>query len=86
MAVVPGRAVRLVSRFIVAGGLTGYILWKIHPRAVLAAGTGADWRPIGIPCYQTALWNTRRLVSLRGCPEFRGTSVAARCRQATSAA
>ncbi len=48
MAVVPGRAVRLVSRFIVAGGLTGYILWKIHPRAVLAAGTGADWRPIGI--------------------------------------
>ncbi|PYR01881.1 MAG: hypothetical protein DMF97_06330, partial [Acidobacteria bacterium] len=48
MAVVLGRAVHLVSRFIVAGGLTAYILWKIHPRAVLAAGAGADWRPIGI--------------------------------------
>src|SRR5213596_844384 len=48
MSVVLVRALRLSSRFIVAGGLTAYILWKIHPRAVLAAGTGADWRPIGI--------------------------------------
>ena len=48
MSVVLVRAVHRVSRFIVAGGLTAYILWKIHPRAVLAAGTGADWRPIGI--------------------------------------
>src|SRR5437867_12177630 len=48
LSVVLVRALRLSSRFIVAGGLTAYILWKIHPRAVLAAGTGADWRPIGI--------------------------------------
>src|SRR6266705_7087127 len=48
MSVVLVRAVHLVSRFIVAGGLTAYLLWTIPPRAVLAAGTGADWRPIGI--------------------------------------
>jgi uncharacterized protein (TIRG00374 family) len=48
MSVVLVRAARLVSRLIVAGGLTAYILWKIHPRAVLAAGAGADWRLIGI--------------------------------------
>lgn len=40
------RAVRLLPRLIVAAGLTAYILWKSHPRAVLAAAAGADWRPI----------------------------------------
>ena len=35
-------------RITVAAGLTGYILWKSHPRAVLAALVGADWRLIAI--------------------------------------
>jgi len=35
-------------RLIVAGGLTAYILWKSHPREVLAAAAGADWRPIAV--------------------------------------
>jgi glycosyltransferase 2 family protein len=35
-------------RITVAAGLTGYILWKSHPRAVLAALVGADWRFIAI--------------------------------------
>src|SRR5438552_5225425 len=43
-----GRALRLLPRLIVAGGLTAYIFVKSHPRAVLAAAAGADWRPIGI--------------------------------------
>jgi glycosyltransferase 2 family protein len=47
MSAVLGRAVQLVARLIVAGGLTAYIFWKIHPRAVLAAGAGADWGLIG---------------------------------------
>jgi hypothetical protein len=38
-------AIRLV-RIGVAGGLTAYILWRSHPREVLAAATGADWRPL----------------------------------------
>jgi uncharacterized protein (TIRG00374 family) len=42
------RATYLVFRLIVAGALTTYILLKSHPRAVLAAGAGADWRLIGI--------------------------------------
>jgi glycosyltransferase 2 family protein len=48
MSIVLVRVVRLMSRLIVAGGLTAYILWKSHPTSVLAAGTGADWRLIGI--------------------------------------
>jgi uncharacterized protein (TIRG00374 family) len=35
-----------MARIGVAGGLTAYILWKSHPREVLAAAAGADWRPI----------------------------------------
>jgi uncharacterized protein (TIRG00374 family) len=35
-----------IARIGVAGGLTTYILWKSHPREVLAAVAGADWRPI----------------------------------------
>jgi hypothetical protein len=38
-------AIRLV-RIGVAGGLTAYILWRSHPREVLAAAAGADWRPL----------------------------------------
>ena len=38
-------ATRLV-RIGVAGGLTAYILWTSHPREVLAAAVGADWRPL----------------------------------------
>jgi uncharacterized protein (TIRG00374 family) len=36
------------ARIAVAGGLTAYILWKSHPREVLAAAAGADWRPVAI--------------------------------------
>ena len=35
-------------RLAVAAGLTAYILWKSHPRAVLAAAAGADWRPFAV--------------------------------------
>jgi glycosyltransferase 2 family protein len=38
-----GRLVRLL----VAAGLTGYILWRIHPANVLQAARGTDWRWIG---------------------------------------
>ena len=37
---------RLSVRIAVAAGLTGYLLWKSHPRAVLAAGAGAMWGPM----------------------------------------
>jgi len=37
-----------IARIAVAGGLTAYILWKSHPREVLAAAAGADWRPVAI--------------------------------------
>jgi uncharacterized protein (TIRG00374 family) len=36
------------ARAAVAAGLAGYILWKSHPRDVLAALAGADWRPIAV--------------------------------------
>ena len=36
------------ARAAVAAGLTGYLLWHSHPRDVLAALAGADWRPIAI--------------------------------------
>jgi len=35
-----------MARLAVAAGLTAYILWKSHPRAVLAAVAGAHWQPI----------------------------------------
>jgi glycosyltransferase 2 family protein len=35
-------------RLAVAGGLTGYILGKSHPRDVAAAAANADWQPIAI--------------------------------------
>jgi len=35
-------------RAAVAAGLTAFILWKSHPREVLAALAHADWRPIAI--------------------------------------
>jgi glycosyltransferase 2 family protein len=35
-----------LARIAVAGGLTAYILWKSHPRAVLAAAVDAEWRPL----------------------------------------
>ena len=34
------------ARVAVAGGLTAYILWKSHPREVLAATVGAEWQPL----------------------------------------
>lgn len=43
------RTSSTATRFVrigVAGGLTAYILWKSHPREVLAAAIGADWRPL----------------------------------------
>ncbi|HKB11145.1 MAG TPA: lysylphosphatidylglycerol synthase transmembrane domain-containing protein [Vicinamibacterales bacterium] len=39
---------KAAARAVVAAGLTGYILWRSHPRDVLAAMAGADWRPIAI--------------------------------------
>ncbi len=39
---------KAAARAAVAAGLTGYILWKSHPREVLVALTGADWRFIAI--------------------------------------
>jgi len=39
---------RLVARIGVAAGLTGYLLWKSHPRAVIAAAAGASWAPMAI--------------------------------------
>jgi len=39
---------KAAARAAVAAGLTGYILWKSHPREVLAALAGADWRFIAI--------------------------------------
>lgn len=42
------RAAGRVIRFVVAAGLTAYILYKSHPREVLAALRGADWRPMAI--------------------------------------
>lgn len=41
-----GAAFARVARLAVAGGLTAYILWRSHPREVLAAAVGADWRPL----------------------------------------
>jgi glycosyltransferase 2 family protein len=41
-------ALRLSVRLIVAAGLTGYLLWKSQPRAVMAAAAGAMWGPIAI--------------------------------------
>ena len=35
-------------RAAVAAGLTAFILWKSHPREVLAALAGADWRLVGV--------------------------------------
>jgi uncharacterized protein (TIRG00374 family) len=39
---------KAAARAAVAAGLTGYILWKSHPREVLAAVAGADWRLVAI--------------------------------------
>jgi len=36
------------ARAAVAAGLTAYILWNSHPRAVLAALAGAEWRLIAV--------------------------------------
>jgi glycosyltransferase 2 family protein len=36
------------ARLAVAGGLTAYILWKSHPRDVVAAAAAADWRLIAV--------------------------------------
>jgi len=38
----------LAIRLAIAAGLTTYILWKSHPRAVFAAAAGADWRPLAV--------------------------------------
>lgn len=47
----PARPIiTFLVRLAVASGLTAYILWKSHPRAVLEAAAGADWRPIAAAC------------------------------------
>lgn len=38
----------LALRLAIAAGLTTYILWKSHPRAVLTAAGDADWRPLAV--------------------------------------
>ena len=40
--------VRLLPRVAVAAGLTAYIFLKSRPREIVAAGAGADWRPIAV--------------------------------------
>ena len=56
-------------RFLVAAGLTAYILYKSDPAAVLAATAGADWRPIGVAVglvlFDRALMAYRWVVLLR---------------------
>jgi uncharacterized protein (TIRG00374 family) len=42
------RTVRIVLRITVAGGLTAYMLWKSHPRQVLAAAAVAEWPLIAV--------------------------------------
>jgi hypothetical protein len=37
-----------IARIAVAGGLTGYILWRSNPSAVAAAAAGVDWRWVGV--------------------------------------
>ena len=37
-----------VARIAVAAGLTGYILWRSDPSAVVTAAAGVDWRWIGV--------------------------------------
>jgi glycosyltransferase 2 family protein len=39
---------KAAARAAIAAGLTAYILWRSHPREVLAAMAGADWRPMAI--------------------------------------
>ena len=39
---------KTAARAALAAGLTAYILWRSHPREVLAAMAGADWRLIAI--------------------------------------
>jgi uncharacterized protein (TIRG00374 family) len=39
---------KAAARAAVAAGLTGYILWRSHPREVVAAVAAADWRLIAI--------------------------------------
>ena len=43
-----GRTLQLSIRVAFAVGLTSYLLWRSHPRAVLAATTNADWRPMAV--------------------------------------
>lgn len=38
------RTIGRLVRIVVAAGLTGFILWKVHPANVLQAAHGADWR------------------------------------------
>ena len=40
------RLSRLSIRLVVAAGLTGYMLWKAHPRDVAAIATRAEWQPM----------------------------------------
>lgn len=39
---------KAAARAAIAAGLAGYILWKSHPRDVVAALAGADWRLIAV--------------------------------------
>jgi uncharacterized protein (TIRG00374 family) len=43
-----GRRWPLLSRIVVAAGLTAYVLWRSHPREVLTAAADADWGSIGV--------------------------------------
>lgn len=43
-----GRALGRLVRGLVAAGLTGFILWKIHPARIVEAARGADWGWIGL--------------------------------------
>jgi uncharacterized protein (TIRG00374 family) len=60
---------RLLPRVAVAAGLTAYIFLKSRPREIVAAGAGADWRPIALAILlvlgDRALMAYRWLVLLR---------------------
>lgn len=46
---------RLLLRLLIAGALTGYLLWKADPRAVWTAVAGAHWGFVGLAILLTLL-------------------------------
>ncbi len=55
--------VRLLPRLVVAVGVTGYLLWKAHPRDVVAAGAAANWQLVLVAVL--LVWLDRALMAYR---------------------